>query len=196
MNEAVSNKKTEGNRREIAYPRNYPRVGLTGDRHPWIPRYVRDPRLAGGRLLARRQGIDDGRCGSRLMVELRRRCHGSRRGRHGRGSGCGRDETAGRSTILMMVAEGIVHHGIGRCGCYVTGETGRVTAGLVAGSRGVHGGGGGQGSAGRCRGAESRHHAGRGAERGGSDCLLLLMMMMRRCGGYVRIHAGRRACRR
>jgi len=170
--------------------------GLTSDGHPWIPRYVRDPGLARGGLLAGGQGIDDGRCSSRLMIELRRRCHGCRSGRHGRGSRRGGDEATRGSAILVMVTEGIVNHGVGRCGCHVTGEAGRVTARLVAGGRGVHGGGSGESRAGCRGGAETGHHAGRGAERGGCDRLLLLMMMMRRRGGHVGIHAGRGACRR
>jgi len=172
------------------------RRSLTGDGHPWIPRYVRDAGLARGRLLAGRQGINDGRCSSRLMIELRRRCHGCRSGRHGRGSRRGGDETTRRSAILMMVTESIVNHGIGRCGCHVTGEAGGVTARLVAGGSGVHSGGGGEGCAGCRGGAETGHHAGRGAEGGGCDRLLLLMMMMRRRSGHVGIHAGRGACRR
>jgi len=77
--------------------------------------------LAGGGLLAGRQGIDDGRCGGRLMIKLRGRCHGGRGGGHGRGSGRGGDEATGRSAVLMMVAQGIVNHGIGRGGCHVAG---------------------------------------------------------------------------
>lgn len=90
----------------------------------------------------------------------------------------------------MMVTEGIVNHRIGRCRCDIASETGRVTAGLVAGGRGIDGGGGSQGCAGCRGGPETGHHAGRGAKRGGRNCLLLLMMMMRRRGGHVGIHAG------
>jgi len=169
---------------------------LTCNRHPWISRYIRDSGLTGGRLLAGRQRIDNGRCSSRLVVELCRRCHGRRCGRHGRGSGRGRNEATGRSAVLMMMTESIVNHRIGRCRCHIAGETSCITARFVAGSRGIHSGGCCQGSAGRRRGPETGHHTRRGAERGCRNRLLLLMMMMRRCSGHVGIHTGRCTRRR
>lgn len=147
-------------------------------------------------MLAGRQRINDGRCGGGLMIELCGGGHGGGRGRDGGRSRCGGHEAAGRSAVLMMMAEGVIYHWIGGCRRDVPGEAGRVTARFVAGGRSIDGCGRSQRRA-RGRGrAESRHHAGRGAERGRRDRLLLLMMMMGSCRRHVRVHAGGCARRR
>lgn len=167
---------------------------LTGDGHPWVPGYVRDARLAAGGLLAGRQGVDDGRRGGCLVIELCGGRHGGGGGGDGGRGGRGGDQAARRSAVLMMMAEGVVDHRVRGGGRDVSGEAGGVAAGLVA-RRGVDGRGSGQRGAGGRGRAESRDHAGRGAERGRGDRLLLLMVMMRRRRRHVRVHA-RGACRR
>lgn len=78
---------------------------FTCNRHPGVSGYVGDGLSAwSGGLRAGVEGIDDGAGG--LMVEL---------GRDGHGGGSGADGTGGGNggTVLVMMAEGVVDHGVG-----------------------------------------------------------------------------------
>ena len=157
---------------------------LTGYGHPWISRYVRNARLsciAG--LLTRGERIDDTGCRRCLMIEL---CGcGHRCRRNGWRRWCRWYKSTRCTTILMMMAQRVVDHWIGRTRCYITRETCSVTTRFVT-RCGVNCR---SKCRTRCRWRTKTWYHWRTTKSSSGYGLLLLMMMMCRRSGNIWIHA-------